>query len=256
MQKAPSKCGFPAIVYRVSIRCSGPTAVRAEGAVNSLFSLDLANGQMRALTIRQCKNWLAYTAIPLTLFGRRPGLAPLSHHVEAPEPDGFGLEVRFPKTNHVYGARTTQSQAPPSRWNQPAANPKLVIVATTAPDNPTLLPAPHGVIRLERLGENVAVTGCADDDGLKVSSVDLSGAPPIADMLTLTDGLKPRPAAMLSTAALMRPALETLACPPPAPAPTLAAPPGNATIPKSRPSASIEPVHLASLEPLFRASMA
>jgi hypothetical protein len=58
---------------------------------------------------------------------------------------------------------------------------RVVAVPVARPANATIVQAPHNVLRVERAGADIVLTGYRSDAGLSVSLLDLAARPRIAD---------------------------------------------------------------------------
>ncbi len=171
--------------------------IRVSGEPFDQFSLDTSEKEFRALlsdvSSGQCNekaaSWsdvdyeAAYFSTPLRSF-TASGIRPSSErYIETPDP-GYDAENRFTETHVVYGARSDWTSYPPEP-DDGAQSAKVVAVPVDAPRDYAELTAPHGVIRVERAGDTVVLTGYRDASGLSVSTVDLRGVPKIAGTATL-----------------------------------------------------------------------
>jgi hypothetical protein len=187
----------PAALFRIPMTGAEPTAIRMLGSPTDQFSLDVSGGHFHALLrwapIR-CKalekgyhSSFRFFDVPLAAFDAAPREASRSAYTALPGIGTESVENRFTDSYVVYSGR------PGSRWNsrppeEDEATPiesRAVAVPIKAPGQATRLEVPHGVIRIERVGDDVVMTGYRDGKGLSVSAVDLRARPRIASTLQL-----------------------------------------------------------------------
>ncbi|HEY5712814.1 MAG TPA: beta-propeller domain-containing protein [Allosphingosinicella sp.] len=202
----PSRCGadrptpadvYPTHLMRIPVGGGPPSVLGMRGAVFDQFSLQVREGEFRALI-----NWVSDNCVELpedrqvpinfTLF--RAPLAAFSSTFRnaddtayTPLPSiganlGDRIIDRFTDHHVVYG-RLGQA-----RWwrDDDAPRPtELVAVRVERPGEARRLSLPHNVIRAETAGENVVLTGYRPTGGLNVSVIDLSGLPRVGATLTL-----------------------------------------------------------------------
>lgn len=123
---------------------------------------------------------MRYFHAPLSTFGVAPGLAPASAFVPEPSPAAGQVEVRFTATHLLYGGRENASSYPPEE-NAAPLSARLVAVPLARPSSPTIINAPHSILRVERAGTRAVITGYRTDAGLSVSLIDLGARPRIID---------------------------------------------------------------------------
>jgi hypothetical protein len=101
-----------------------------------------------------------------------------------PGPGASRYEVRFTDTHVVYGAREGWSSYPPEENSAPLTG-RVVAVPVARPRAATVIEAPHNVIRVERAGNDIVLTGYRTDQGLSVSLLDLAATPRIVSTRVL-----------------------------------------------------------------------
>jgi hypothetical protein len=195
---AAERQGLHSLAYRMPISGRPAGFLRVSGRPFDQFSLDTSETEFRALLAdvipEQCNDaedpWrgvdysTAYFSAPLKSFSASGSRPALDRYVETPGP-GYDVENRFTRTHVVYGARSNWTSYPP----EPGDSPQSSQVVAVPFDNPrafTELTAPHGVIRVERAGDTVVLTGYRDATGLSVSTLDLRAAPKFAGAVVLT----------------------------------------------------------------------
>lgn len=192
------RAGLLSAAYRLPISGRGAGFLRVSGEPYDQFSLDTSEKEFRALLSdvlpEPCNDvgapWseidyqTAYFSTPLSAFtagGARPST---ERYVATPEP-GYEVENRFTETHVVYSGRSDWTSYPP----EPEDGVQTAPVVAVPVDNPrgfAELTAPHGVIRVERAGDAVVLTGYRDSAGLSVSTLDLRAAPKLAGTAVLT----------------------------------------------------------------------
>jgi hypothetical protein len=189
----------PASIFRIPMAGGEPTAVRMLGSPTDQFSLDVSGGHFHAL-LRwlpiHCKalekgshSQFRFFDVPISAFDAEPQEVQRSAYTPLPAIGTENIENRFTDHYVVYGGR------PGSRWNSrppedgdamPLVS-RAVAVPIAAPAQATTLDVPHGVIRIERVGDDIVITGYRDQAGLRVTSVDLSATPRIGATLLLAN---------------------------------------------------------------------
>lgn len=188
----PEGSPAPATIFQVPLDGRTPRALHARGVPSSQLALDASPDEFRALvswSSLQCPPRgnhpeVRYFRAPLASFSSTPVAAPARAFVEEPSPRAAQYEVRFTSTHVVYGAREGYSSYPPEEGAAPLSA-RLVAVPVARPNSPTVIEAPHNILRVERAGADIVTTGYRTDAGLSVSLIDLSGRPRIADTRVL-----------------------------------------------------------------------
>lgn len=183
----------PAALVRVPLAGGSPQVMGVRGYPQNQFALETTDRDFRALL-----NWdsyqcepsenatpIKYFAAPLSGFGRTMRPAVARRYVDAPDPKAYRYEVRFTDTHAVYGGRNSWESYPPDQAGEPQTA-RLVALPARNPHLPAILEAPHDIIRIERVGEDIALTGYRDAAGLSVSMLTLGAAPKIASTDVLT----------------------------------------------------------------------
>jgi hypothetical protein len=174
------------------------------GAPNNQFALETSDQEFRALLLWESMRCISpeadvalkYFSTPLSSF--RTGIATPSEHryVDAPSPGNPRFENRFTDEFVVYGGRSGWAGYPPSEYDyedeeedgdEDDASARVVAIPVARPRAPHILAAPHNIVRVERAGNNIVLTGYQDEQGLSVSLVDLSARPRLAGT-TVLDG--------------------------------------------------------------------
>jgi hypothetical protein len=176
----------PAALFRLPLARVAPGFVRARGLPLDQFALDSNETQFRALLAwspTRCDDYknpisLKLLRLPLTVFSEAPAAVAAMRYTDVPSP-GRTYENRFTDDYVVYGGRDSWGTDAPEEA-EPAKEARVVAVPLAAPRSAATLTAPHGVIRAERVGDDVVLTGYRDAAGLGVSLVKLGARPRIA----------------------------------------------------------------------------
>ena len=186
--------GVPASVFRIPLAGGKPKVMQARGMPRDQFAMDTSSGEFRALVHwgwsgcnddERGQTQVRYFSAPLS--GFRSGVRETAgwRFKTAPAPGGGDYENRFSDTHVVYGSRENYWGGAPHEDDEPMeAN--LVAVPVNH-SQPTVLKAPHGINRIERVGDRMVATGYRDAAGLSVSMVELADTPQITDTLVLVD---------------------------------------------------------------------
>lgn len=181
----------PATVFQIPLSGQSPRALHARGQPINQLALDASPEEFRALLgwntgpcNRSRTAEVRYFHAPLTSFSATPAPAAEQSYVAAPGPGASRYEVRFTGAYVVYGAREGWGSQPPEAGALPLSA-RVVAIPLARPSAAATIEAPHNVIRVERAGPNIVLTGYRNDAGLSVSLLDLSRRPRIADTQVL-----------------------------------------------------------------------
>jgi hypothetical protein len=178
---------LPATLYQVPLAEAGLRALRVRGRPDSQLAMDATADEFRALV-----NWnncgggeteVRYFRAPLASFGVTPQPAPSRNFTAAPSPGSSNYEVRFTDAYVVYGGRDSYGSFPPEGRTVETA--RVIALPVARPTAAIELQAPHSVIRIERTGNNIVLSGYRTDAGLSLSMVDLRARPRIASTVLL-----------------------------------------------------------------------
>jgi len=100
---------------------------------------------------------------------------------------GAALENRFTDDHLVYAGRDAWSSYAPDPSSNDTLSTHIVALPTAHPARHRVIEAPHSALRVERVGDDVVVTGYRDWRGLSLSLVDLAGPARIASTVLLAD---------------------------------------------------------------------
>jgi len=185
--------GAPAALFRLPLAGGAPKVLFTRGWPNDQFALETSDREFRALLRWEGNDCrpddhhvrLRYFRAPLAAFRDAPRTAEASSYTDVPAPNAPYYENRFTDTHVVYGGRQLRSSSPPDEWDTDEIplpwSTTAVAVPVDAPKKARAMQLPHNVIRAERMGDDIVLTGYRDENGLSVSVVDLSGRPHIAD---------------------------------------------------------------------------
>lgn len=179
---------LPATIFQVPLNGASPRAVHAQGQPINQLALDSSPTEFRALLTMNsspCNRRtseeaeMAYFRLPFSQFTTTPRQAPERSYTETPTPGSMTYEVRYTQTHVVYGARDQYRSGPPQPGSgQTHVTGRVVAVPLAQPRNATVVEAPHNIIRVERAGGDVILTGYRSDEGLSVSLLDLGARTP------------------------------------------------------------------------------
>lgn len=186
----------PALLYRVPVSGAEPGVLGTAGTPIDQFSLAASGSRFRALLRlrgRHCQidfeetegPPLVYFDAQLARFGDTLAPAPMSSYTPLPAAGAYALENRFTDAFLVYGGRARRSSSPPEPDDEPRLDARVVAVPVGRPRDATVMRVPHDVIRAERAGDDIVLTGYHDHRGLQISLIGLNGAPRVASTVRL-----------------------------------------------------------------------
>jgi len=177
---------LPATIFQVPLNGASPRAIHARGQPINQLALDSSPTEFRALLTmnsgpcnRSNEAEMAYFRIPFSSLSTTPQDAPRRAYTETPTPGSMTYEVRYTQSHVVYGSRDQYRSGPPQPGSgQTNVTGRVVAVPLARPQNATAVEAPHNIIRVERAGSDVILTGYRSDEGLSVSLLDLTARTP------------------------------------------------------------------------------
>jgi len=181
----------PGQLFRIPLRGGRLTVAGVRGEPFDQLSLAVIGDRFHALTRWEpatCSSEdeptaLSFASIPLSRLGTRLVEVPESDYAPVPDIGADEIENRFTDRYLIYGGRSGYGSSPPQ---QPLAGGGLLAVVPVGnPAAARLLTVPHGIIRAERVGNDIVVTGYRDPGGLEVSLVSLANRPVIASSVRL-----------------------------------------------------------------------
>jgi hypothetical protein len=192
--RAPAAEIAPSVLVKLPVSGDKPSVLSVRGEPQNQFSMDMDAGTFRAVL-----DWnsdvcgptangeaeLTFFDTPLRALSSTLKDTAGGRYTALPTPGTSNYEARFTEAHLVYGAREGWGSWAPEPGQEPRENGKAIIVPVAAPDRPVTLSVPHDVIRAERAGPYMALTGYRDAKGLSVSLIDLRRAPRLASTFTL-----------------------------------------------------------------------
>jgi len=180
----------PAVVYRIPLDGSAPSALAAAGSPIDQFSfLESEDGHLNVLVRsdgagqwmwgaeRSGDGTLALLRLPLARFGDGSADAPASAYTPLPTPGKGVVQNRFVGRHLLYGVG--------SGWESPRDRAEAALhVVDWRGGRVRRLALPHGVDRIEAMGPGAVIVG-ADTADLHLTAVRLSPHPTLASRYTL-----------------------------------------------------------------------
>lgn len=190
----PFERAMPAALFQIPLTGGQLRAHFVRGQPYDQLSMDANGREFRALSVwhdTRCSGGganlpLRYVSTPLSGFSTTPHSLSRSRYVPLPEVGG-ALENRFTDTHLVYAGRSDWSSYAPSPDSEVTLDSRVVVVPTSRPRASSVITAPHSALRVERVGDNVIITGYRDWRGLSISLVDLRASPRISSTATLPE---------------------------------------------------------------------
>ncbi|MEQ9506095.1 MAG: beta-propeller domain-containing protein [Hyphomonas sp.] len=179
---APVNEVAPSALVKLPIDGAQPSVMNVRGEPQNQFSMDMDAGTFRAALDWQSANcgapydapaMLTFFDTPLSALTDTLDDAPGGRYVPLPTPGTSDYEARFTEAHLVYGAREGWGSWAPDEDDEPRENGRAIVVPVDNPSWPVTLTVPHDVIRAERAGPYMALTGYRDHKGLSVSLIDL-----------------------------------------------------------------------------------
>jgi hypothetical protein len=179
-----------AMLFRLPLDGSGPSALRASGSPVDQFSFSQSADQNLNVLVRsQAKGdgmWAAEVAegdvalmrIPIASFSDGSDMVPATSYQQLPKPEGYTFQNRFVGNYLLYGTG--------SGWGslEQLKEPKdLFLVEWAARGNAHKIELPHGVDRIEQMGKDAVVVG-TDGKDLHFTAIRLGQQPEIASRYT------------------------------------------------------------------------
>jgi len=184
---APIKELVPSALVKLPVDGAQPSVLGVRGQPQNQFSMDMDAGTFRAVVDWHSANCEAGYDAPARLTFFDTPLSALSatltddaggRYVPLPSPGTSNYEARFTEAHLVYGARDGWGSWAPEESEEPREDGRAIVVPVDNPSWPVTLSVPHDVIRAERAGPYMALTGYRDHTGLSVSLIDLRGEEP------------------------------------------------------------------------------
>jgi hypothetical protein len=184
-----------AVVYRMPLTGGGPPgAVRVWGTPTDQFSFKESASRNLHVLVRGMGGgdgmWgsevtegdVALLELPAATFSTQVAVAERTRYARLPRPErGWALQNRFVGDYVLYGTGSSWG------WYDENHDPRVFVHPYAKPGQATVLSLPHGVDRIEAMGNDAVVVG-TDGKSLHFSAVDLSGddggAPRLAGRFT------------------------------------------------------------------------
>jgi hypothetical protein len=178
-----------ALVFRMPLDGSGPSALRVSGSPVDQFSFLQSDDQHLNVLVRSDAKgdgmWsaevtagdVALARIPIMSFSDGSESVPKSSYMRLVKPEGYMLQNRFVSDYLIYGTG--------SGWGYPQqkVDQRKLYIVNWKGGNSHQLPLPHGVDRIEQLGSDAVIVG-TDGKDLHFSSVKLSSWPEVISRYT------------------------------------------------------------------------
>jgi len=179
----------PSLLFRMPLDGSAPSALRVSGSPVDQFSfLESEDHYLNVLVRSEAKGdgmWRAEVAqgdmallrVPVATFSDGSEIAPATSYQQLPKPEGYSFQNRFVGDYVIYGTG--------SGWWRPETlkRPKDLFVFNWKSNNSYKLELPHGVDRIEQLGDDAVVVG-TDGNNLHFSAIRLGQNPELASRYT------------------------------------------------------------------------
>ena len=180
---------YGSLLFRMPLDGSAPGALRVSGGPVDQFSfLESEDRHLNVLVRSESKGdgmWSAEVAegdvalmrIPLTSFSDGSQIAPATSYRSLPTPEGYDFQNRFVGEYLIYGTG--------NGWGYPEKtySPRDVFLVEWARGSLHKLTVPHGVDRIEQLGDGAIIIG-TDGKDLHFTSVRLNDEPQINSRYT------------------------------------------------------------------------
>lgn len=198
----------PALLYRVPVSGAAPTVTGTTGEPPDQFALQASETRFYALLQwrrRDCRREydeapdLVYFTMPLSAFSATIADQPERAYTPLPATGSAWTVDRFTDHYLVYGGLNQYRRGLPevdpgdyqgnpeglARARARLALPPAYVVPIDRPRDVRPIDVRHTVIRAERVGDDVVLTGYRDRGGLMVTMIDLNGQPRIASQTRL-----------------------------------------------------------------------
>lgn len=203
-----------ALVYRLPVTGGTPGMIVARGAPPDQFAMQADDRNLYALVRlehAECRTgyydpaYLAFATVPQAGFGPTRTELPQTAFVDLPGLPTHQVAARFTERYLVYGGLSGYRRGLPDpnefyRYQERGIDPRddwsarrfvgmraspAVVVPVARPERPMTLATGHTVIRADRLGDDIILTGYRDRDGLSVTLIDVDATPRIASSVQL-----------------------------------------------------------------------
>jgi hypothetical protein len=177
------------VLFRMPLDGSSPSALRVSGGPVDQFSFLQSDDQHLNVLVRsQTKGdgmWgpevaqgdVALMRVPIVSFSDGSDMVPATSYQQLPKPEGYTFQNRFVGKYLVYG--TGSGWGPPKQLKQP----KDLFLVEWGRSNSHKLQLPHGIDRIEQMGNDAVVVG-TDGTDLHFTAIRLGQQPEIASRYT------------------------------------------------------------------------
>lgn len=178
-----------ALLFRLPLDGSGPSALRVSGSPVNQFSFLQSEDQHLNVLVRSDSNgdgmWKAEAAegdvalmrIAIATLSDGSEMVPATSYQQLPKPEGYAFQNRFVGNYLIYGTGAGW------RYPETVKHPRDLFLIEWARGNSHKLELPHGVDRIEQMGNDAVVVG-TDGDNLHFTGIRLSQQPEIASRYT------------------------------------------------------------------------
>lgn len=177
------------ILFRMPLDGSGPTALRVDGSPVDQFSFLQSDDYHLNVLVRSegrgdgmwaaevSEGDVALLRVPLNIFSDGSYRVPASYYRRLAKPAGYTFQNRFVGPYLLYGTG--------SGWSRPEKNkePNNLYIVEWAKKTSHKLTLPHGVDRIEQMGDDAVVVG-TDGTDLHFSAIRLGQRPEVASRYT------------------------------------------------------------------------
>ncbi|MAK60798.1 MAG: hypothetical protein CMK09_07455 [Ponticaulis sp.] len=184
---------MPGMLHRISVTGGRVDVAEILGYPRNQFGMTLSeDGEFHALAYlpsKKCRyadGHFALVSLPERRFGTEVQKFKHMDYRQLPSWEDMWIENRFNGDTLLYAERT-------SRWSYPDGDqdeiePAMAVVVSLDPKSePVELTVPHGVVRIEVLGDEFVLTGYTDNHGLQVSNLEIDGDPSFVSTVRLPD---------------------------------------------------------------------
>lgn len=178
-----------AMLFRLPLDGASPSALRVSGSPVDQFSFLQSGDQHLNVLVRSLAKgdamWapevaagdVALMRIPIASFSDGSDMVPATSYQQLPKPEGYAFQNRFVGNYLIYGTG--------SGWELPEQlkQPKDLFLVDWTRSNSHKLELPHGVDRIEQMGNDAVVIG-TDGKDLHFTAIRLGQQPEIASRYT------------------------------------------------------------------------
>jgi hypothetical protein len=192
-ERPAARDALPAALYQLSIQGGDTQVARVLGYPPDQFAMNERAHDFQALVhwynpycdADDVPSHLALMTLPAHAFGEELRALPAGRYDALPAlVDQYSLDSRFTETHLIYGWSRGDFAFPPDKGD--TVTPAQVVSAPLdAPEHAQQISVPHSILRLERAGNRIVLTGYPDHQGLQISLLDVDDAPHFTDHISL-----------------------------------------------------------------------